>query len=206
VPADLQRLSDQIAFVLEIDQLKTVLRQTPIGDSSRQENTAEHSWHLALAAIVLAEHANEAVDVAKVVEMLLIHDLVEIDAGDTFVYNTMDAAGRAEQEAREELAAERIFALLPPEQGAYFRALWDEFESKGSAEARFAKAVDRLQPMLLNRVAGGGSWMRHGITADKTRALIDAHIPQGSVTLAAFAHDLVNAAVEEGVLLPAPLA
>ena len=203
---DPQRLADQIAFVVEIDRLKTVLRQTPIGDSSRQENTAEHSWHLALAAIVLVEHANEAVDVAKVVEMLLIHDLVEIDAGDTFVYNTMDAAGRAEQEAREELAAERIFALLPQQQGTNFRALWDEFESKGSAEARFAKAVDRLQPMLLNRIAGGGSWMRHGITADKTRALIDAHIPQGSVTLAAFAHDLVNAAVEEGILLPAPLA
>ena len=196
------RLAAQLAFVVEIDRLKTVLRQSPISDGSRSENTAEHSWHLALAAVVLAEHANEAIDVGIVVKMLLIHDLVEIDAGDTFVYNTMDAAGRAEQEEREQVAAERIFGMLPSDQAVELRALWDEFESKASPEARFAKAVDRIQPMLLNRAAGGGSWVKHGVTADMTRALIDAQMPGGSTALAAAAHLLVDGAVDAGILLP----
>ena len=200
---DTARLAEQINFVLEIDQLKTILRQTPIGDDSRQENTAEHSWHLALAAIVLAEHANEPVDIGRVVEMLLVHDLVEIDAGDTFVYLAMDEAGRADQEALEQAGADRIFGLLPPDQGARLRAVWDEFESKSSPEARFAKAVDRLQPMLLNRLAGGGSWSKHAITADRTHHLIESTIPGGSTVLAAFAHGLIEDAVAEGLLLPA---
>ncbi len=200
---DTARLADQIAFVLEVDRLKTILRQTPIGDDSRQENTAEHSWHLALAAIVLAEHANEPVDVGRVVEMLLVHDLVEIDAGDTFVYAAMDEAGRADQEAREQLAAERIFGMLPSDQAIRLRAMWDEFESKSSPEARFAKAVDRLQPMLLNRLAGGGSWSKHAITADRTHHLIATTMPDGSAILAAFAHELIDDAVAEGLLLPA---
>lgn len=200
---DTARLAEQINFVLEIDRLKTILRQTPIGDDSRQENTAEHSWHLALAAIVLAEHANEPVDIGRVVEMLLVHDLVEIDAGDTFVYLAMDEAGRADQEALEQAGADRIFGLLPPDQGARLRAVWDEFESKSSPEARFAKAVDRLQPMLLNRLAGGGSWSKHAITADRTHHLIESTIPGGSTVLAAFAHGLIEDAVAEGLLLPA---
>lgn len=200
--ASAARLASQLAFIIEIDRLKTVLRQSPIADGSRRENTAEHSWHLALAAVVLAEHANEPVDVGVVVKMLLVHDLVEIDAGDTFVYNTMDAAGRAEQEAREEVAAERIFGMLPPDQGAELRALWDAFESKATPESRFAKAVDRLQPMLLNRAAGGGSWVKHGVTADMTRALIDAQMPGGSAALAAAAHTLVDGALDAGMLLP----
>ena len=200
--ASAARLASQLAFIIEIDRLKTVLRQSPIADGSRRENTAEHSWHLALAAVVLAEHANEPVDVGVVVKMLLVHDLVEIDAGDTFVYNTMDAAGRAEQEAREEVAAERIFGMLPPDQGAELRALWDAFESKATPESRFAKAVDRLQPMLLNRAAGGGSWVKHGVTADMTRALIDAQMRGGSAALAAAAHTLVDGALDAGMLLP----
>ena len=200
---DTARLAEQINFVLEIDRLKTILRQTPIGDDSRQENTAEHSWHLALAAIVLAEHANEPVDIGRVVEMLLVHDLVEIDAGDTFVYLAMDEAGRADQEAIEQAGADRIFGLLPPDQGARLRAVWDEFESKSSPEARFAKAVDRLQPMLLNRLAGGGSWSKHAITADRTHHLIESTIPGGSTVLAAFAHGLIEDAVAEGLMLPA---
>ena len=200
---DTARLAEQINFVLEIDRLKTILRQTPIGDNSRQENTAEHSWHLALAAIVLIEHANEPVDIGRVVEMLLVHDLVEIDAGDTFVYLAMDEAGRADQEAREQAGADRIFGLLPPDQGTRLRAVWDEFESKSSPEARFAKAVDRLQPMLLNRMAGGGSWSKHAITADRTHHLIETTIPGGSTVLAAFAHGLIEDAVAEGLMLPA---
>ena len=200
---DTARLAEQINFVLEIDRLKTILRQTPIGDDSRQENTAEHSWHLALAAIVLIEHANAPVDIGRVVEMLLVHDLVEIDAGDTFVYLAMDEAGRADQEALEQAGADRIFGLLPPDQGARLRAVWDEFESKSSPEARFAKAVDRLQPMLLNRLAGGGSWSKHAITADRTHHLIESTIPGGSTVLAAFAHGLIEDAVAEGLMLPA---
>lgn len=197
------RLDEQIAFLVEIDKLKSIIRQTPIADGSRRENTAEHSWHLALAAIVLVEHANEPVDVGRVVEMLLVHDLVEIDAGDTFVYLTLDEAGRAEQETREQLAADRIFGMLPADQGSRLRAVWDEFESKSSPEARFAKAVDRLQPMLLNRLAGGGSWSTHAITADRTHNLIATTMPEGSAILAAFAHELIEGAVAEGLLLPA---
>lgn len=205
-----------MAFLLEIDRLKQVLRQSPIADGSRAENTAEHSWHLALCALVLAEHANEPVDVAKVVTMLLIHDLVEIDAGDTFIYdthstsNTDDTAATRlqhaadQQTADEQAAADRIFALLPPEQAETLRALWDEFEAKATAEARFAKAVDRLQPMLLNRASGGGSWQAHGITADRPRRLADDTIPPGSVTLAALAHHVIDQSVAAGLLLPPP--
>ena len=206
LPAELgPRLAQQLAFLLEIDQLKHVLRQSPVADGSRAENTAEHSWHLALCALVLAEHANEPVDVAKVVTMLLIHDLVEIDAGDTFIYATHGQPARQaadQQAAAEQAAADRIFALLPPEQAATLRALWDEFEAKTTAEARFAKAVDRLQPMLLNRASGGGSWKTHGITADRPRRLIDDTIPPGSVTLAALAHHVIDQSVAAGSLLP----
>ncbi len=208
------RLTQQLAFLLEIDQLKQVLRQSLLADGSRRENTAEHSWHLALCALVLAEHANEPVDVAKVITMLLIHDLVEIDAGDTFIYaihgqanadanspnHGRQAADR--QASAEQAAADRIFALLPSEQAETLRTLWDEFEGKITAESRFAKAVDRLQPMLLNHAAGGGAWKVHGITADRPRRLIDDTIPPGSVTLAALAHHVIDQSVASGALLP----
>ena len=140
---------------------------TRITDGSRRENTAEHSWHLALFALVLAEHADEPIDVAKVMMMALIHDLVEIDAGDTFAY---DDAGYETKAERERLAADRLFGLLPGEQVAGLRALWDEFEAGESAEARFAQAIDRLQPVLLNHHRGGGPWMEHGITKERVLA------------------------------------
>ncbi len=206
LPDDLEvpeRLRQQMAFIVEIDQLKNVLRQTPIADGTRRENTAEHSWQLAVAAIVLAEHANEPVDVARVVELLLVHDLVEIYAGDTFIYATSDPVVAAEQEAQELAAADRLFATLPADQGAHLRSRWDEFEAKETAESRFAKSIDRLTPMLLNYTSGGGSWKVHGITADKTRGLIDRQVPEGSIALSNYGHRLIDRAVEEGLLLPA---
>lgn len=160
-------LAQQLAFVAECDRLKSVLRQTTLCDSSRRENSAEHSWHLALAAVVLAEHAAEPVDVARVVRMVLVHDLVEIDAGDTFAY---DAAANVDRHSRERRAAERIFGLLPDVQGAELRALWEEFEAGETADARFAVALDRLQPLLANHHSQGGSWRAHGVTRAQVMA------------------------------------
>ena len=191
-----------MAFIVEIDQLKSVLRQTPIADGSRPENTAEHSWQLALSAILLAEHANEPVNVAHVVELLLVHDLVEIYAGDTFIYSSVDPVVAAQQEADEKAAADRLFDGLPSDQRDRLRSLWDEFEAKETAESRFAKSIDRLMPMLLNFVSGGGSWMTHSITADKTHRLIDAQMTAGSSALTAYGHALIDRAVIQGVILP----
>ena len=171
------RLADQLAFVLEVDRLKGVERRGYVADGSRRENTAEHSWTLALLALLLAEHAAEPVDVATVVRMVVIHDIVEVDAGDTYVY---DVAGRAAKDAREEAAADRLYGLLPGDQGAELRALWDEFEHGTSAEARFARSLDRFAGFLLNHASGGVSWREHGITADRVHAVnrvIDAGAP-----------------------------
>lgn len=193
-----------MGFLVEIDQLKNVLRQTPIVDGSRRENTAEHSWHLAMFAVVLAEHSAEPVDVGRVIMMLLLHDIVEIDAGDVFVYAASDSAVAAKQEADEQAAAHRLFSLLPPDQAARLRALWEEFEAKESPESRFAKSIDRLQPIVLNRHSGGGSWGMHGITADKTRALINRTIPGGSPVLHEYGLRMVDEAVANGLLAPDP--
>lgn len=157
-------LTRQLAFLVEVDRLKEVLRQTPIASGARRENSAEHSWHLALMASVLASYAAQPVDLLRVLPMLLIHDVVEIDAGDTFAF---DEGGNATKQAREERAADRIFGLLPADQSASFRALWDEFEAMATPEARFANALDRLQPLLLNAETGGGSWRAHGIRRDQ---------------------------------------
>jgi len=155
------RLERQLAFIIEADRLKSVLRRTTLCDGSRRENSAEHSWHLALMAMVFGQDAPEGIDAARVVRMVLVHDLVEIDAGDTFAY---DAAGNEGRELREQRAAARIFGLLPADQHAEFRALWDEFEAQSTPESRLAVALDRLQPLLNNDVSGGGSWREHGIT------------------------------------------
>jgi putative hydrolases of HD superfamily len=149
------RLTRQIAFLIEADKLKNIIRRTPLVNSSRLENSAEHSWHLVLTVMVLRDYGPAGVDWMRVMEMVAVHDLVEIDAGDTFAY---DAAGHTTKAERELGAAERIFGLLPPDQGERFRQLWDEFEAQHTPEARFANAVDRLQPLLLNAHSGGGSW------------------------------------------------
>ena len=197
----MERLDQQMRFIAEIGRLKGVLRQTMLADADRRENSAEHSWHLAVMAVTLAGHAPPGADIGRVTAMVLIHDLVEIDAGDLFVY--ADAAQQARQEEAERAAAGRIFALLPADQAGRFRALWDEFEERRSPEARFARGLDRLQPMLENFKVGGGTWKEHGITADQVLAKVKL-IEDGSPALGRYARDLVAAAVRDGLLAPAP--
>ena len=197
----MERLDQQIRFVREIDGLKGALRQTMLAGPGRRENSAEHSWHLAMMAVTLAEHAPPGTDIGRVTAMVLLHDLVEIDAGDLFVY--ADAAQQERQEAAERAAADRIFALLPDGQADELRALWDEFEERRTPEARFARALDRLQPMLANLSAGGGTWKEHDITADQVLAKVRL-IEDGSASLGRYATELVTRAVAEGLLAPAP--
>ena len=194
------RLADQFRFLIEADRLKTVIRGNRIADGSRRENTAEHSWHLALFAMVLSEHAVEPVDVWRVVQMLLLHDLVEIEAGDTPLYTTGDGATQA---AKEQAAADLLFGLLPAEQGPSLRAIWDEFEAAETPDARFAKACDRLQPILLNHVVGGGTWTDYEFDEGKERALT-SRIALGSPALWAAAETVFADAVAHGWLKPAP--
>ena len=158
------RLAQQIAFLVEADKLKCVIRRTPLVDASRQENSAEHSWHLLLVAMVMREYAGDELDLLRVLEMATVHDLVEIDAGDTFAYDTEGIETKA---AREQAAADRIFGMLPVDQRRYIRELWDEFEAQETREARFANAIDRLQPLLLNAHSGGGSWLTHNLNRDQ---------------------------------------
>ena len=158
------RLTQQIAFIVEIDRLKQILRQTYISDQSRPENTAEHSWHIALMATVLMEYAPPGADLLRATKMLLIHDIVEIDAGDTFAF---DEVGNQTKVEREEQAAERLFGLLPPDQNSELRSLWNEFEAQQTPTAQFAAALDRIQPLLLNQQNQGGTWRKFGIRRDR---------------------------------------
>lgn len=191
-----ERLERQLEFIAELDKLKRVVRQTPLSDGSRRETDAEHSWEVALMAVVLAEHAGSPIDLARVVMMLLIHDVVEIDAGDTFLYDDQAATTKS---AREQPAADRLFQLLPGDQAAELRMLWEEFEELKTPEARFAKALDRLQPLLHNYQAGGGAWKHPGVDharVTERKKLIE----KGSPTLWAYARELLRRAVEEGIL------
>jgi len=154
------RLARQMAFLVEADKLKNILRRTPLSDGSRAENSAEHSWHLALAALALHEYAPAGVDVRRVLELVTVHDLVEIDAGDTFAYDAVAAEGKLD---RERAAADRIFGLLPIDLRDRFRAAWDEFEAQETVDSRFANALDRLQALLQNMSSGGGSWTEHQV-------------------------------------------
>ena len=156
----MERLEQQFRFALEADKEKKIGRQTWLSDGSRKENDAEHAWHLALMTILLSEHANEEIDVLKTVTMVLIHDIVEIDAGDTYAY---DAAGQATAHEREQRAAERLFGLLPEDQGQKLKALWEEFEARSTPEARFARTLDNCQPMMLNAASDGKSWVEHEV-------------------------------------------
>jgi putative hydrolase of HD superfamily len=190
-----ERLARQLAFLLEADRLKQVERQTAIIGGSRRENTAEHSWHLGLFALVLGEHADDDVDLARVVAMVLVHDLVEIDAGDTFAY---DESGYETKAAREQAAADRLFGLLPEEQGRRLRELWEEHEAAETPDARFANALDRLQPVLLNHAAGADApWVRHGVTYEQI-VRRNAPIAAGSEALWAEAHERIAEAVANG--------
>ncbi len=190
------RLASQIAFLVEADRLKSVERRTPLVDGSRLENSAEHSWHLALAAIVLREYAADRVDVLRVLELVTVHDLVEIDAGDAFAYDTAAQAVRAQREAA---AADRLFGLLPAGQAAYLRELWEEFEARQTVESQFANALDRLQPLLQNAHADGGSWRTHDLTrADVMRRM--APIETAMPALWPAVLEIVDAFAAAGVL------
>lgn len=157
-----ERIAKQIAFALELDKEKSVFRQTHLSGHGRNENDAEHAWHMAVMAYLLREYSNESIDIAKVMIMCLIHDVVEIDAGDTYAY---DPEGLASQKAREDAAKERIFSMLPEDQNAEFTALFDEFEAYETAESKFAHAMDNFQPLILNNSNGGGDWREHNVDA-----------------------------------------
>lgn len=189
---DNNRLAQQIQFIIEIDKLKNILRQTLLTDESRRENSAEHSWHLAMMAILLAEYAPSTdVDLLRVIKMLLIHDLVEIDAGDTFCYDLQANQNKA---LREVQAANRLFGMLPEEQGVELRELWQEFETQQTTEAQFAAALDRLQPLLHNQQTRGGTWRLHGISRQQVLQRMSP-VKDGAPAL----WQLVEQAIEDAV-------
>ncbi|SDP10014.1 HD domain-containing protein [Lentzea jiangxiensis] len=188
------RLREHLTFLIEVDRLKTVLRASPLAAADRRENDAEHSWHLALMVMTLAEYADEPIDVGHTMKLVVVHDLIEIYAGDTPIYDTELAVS---QQEREEAAAERLFGILPDDAGRTLRALWDEFEARRTPEARFAKAMDRLQPLLLNWMAKGGTWRTPGVTADDVRAR-KAVIGDGSAKLWEAALHLIDEGERRG--------
>ncbi|USE01758.1 HD domain-containing protein [Vibrio sp. SCSIO 43133] len=191
------RLEQQLNLLMELDKLKAVLRRTRVRCADgRFENSAEHSWHVAMMALLLQEHANEPVDIAKVVKMLLLHDMVEIDAGDTFVYDT--AAYETQQQTELE-AAKRLFGMLPDDQGEALFSVWREFEAAESAEARFAKALDRLIPMLLNYQNDGQSWIENNVSKQQVMQ-VNQRIEKGSQVLWDKAKLLIEEATENGWL------
>lgn len=193
-----ERLSKQLAFALEIDKVKNVFRQTNLSENGRKENDAEHSWHIALMAYFLREYANEKIDIAKVMLMCLLHDIVEIDAGDTYAY---DAESVKTQKIREDAAKERIFSILPDDQKSEFVALFDEFEAGETAEARFAKAMDNLQPLLLNDSNDGANWVAHGVTAEQIYKR-QAKTKLGSETLYAITDEILQKNINKGRIQP----
>lgn len=193
---DLKNLQQQIDFIKEIDKVKYIQRKTKLFNSDRNENDAEHSWHLAVMAIILAEHSNEPIDILKVVKMVLIHDIVEIDAGDTFIYDTQKNHTNTDE---ERLAAKRIFGLLPQKQAEGLIEIWEEFEAGLTHEAKFARAMDRLEPLLQNTSNSGGTWKEFDINYSKVydkKKIID----EGSKTIWDFAEKLIDESVEKGIL------
>lgn len=194
---DSERLKKQIDFIIEVDKLKTIYRRSYIADSSRKENDAEHSWHIALMAMILQEQSqNKDIDLLKVIKMLLIHDLVEIYAGDVIVY---DLTQRHEQEQKEKAASKKLFSLLPEDQNKEYIALWTEFEENETDEARFAHALDRLQPMLLNYATHGKTWQEAHIKSGDVLT-VNKIINKGSEGLWNFARELVRDAVDKSFL------
>ncbi len=192
------KLAEQLRFIQEIDKIKGILRQTVILDGSRRENDAEHSWHLATMAMILEEHANEAVNLTRVIKMVLIHDLVEIDAGDTFAYDEVGAVDKTE---RERKAADRIFALLPEDQATEIDALWTEFEARDTPESRYAAALDRFQPLMHNYLTEGIAWTKYGIRKAQVIAR-NQHIAEGSSALWEYAKVMIDESVARGYLAP----
>ncbi len=192
-----ERLKKQMDFILEVDKLKNITRQTYLSSGERKENDTEHSWHLALMCALLAEHANEKIDVQKTMLMVLIHDIVEIDAGDTYAY---DAQGNTTKRQREVAAADRIFHLLPEDQEAYLRDLWEEFEEAKTPEAKFALSLDKIQPVMLNDASGGRSWREHQVEVSKIMKRNEA-TPEGSQKLWDYAKELIDRNVANGNII-----
>ena len=189
-----KRIEQQLAFSLEIDKVKNIFRQTHLSGNGRNENDAEHSWHMAIMAYLLREYANEEVDIAKVMLMCLIHDIVEIDAGDTYAY---DEAANATKREREEKAADRIFNILPEDQAKYMRDLWEEFEEGKTKEARFAITLDKLQPMMLNDATDGRAWREHGVKKEQIMKRNES-TPKGSEELWEYGKMLIERNVKKG--------
>ncbi len=191
------RLRKQMNFILEVDKLKKIGRQTYLSDASRKENDAEHSWHLALMTLLLSEHANTEIDVQKVITMVLIHDIVEIDAGDTYAY---DEAAKLSQREREEKAADRIFSLLPKDQAEHMRAVWEEFEERKTPEALFARTLDNAQPMMLNDATDGKAWREHQVKKSQVMGRNkDTH--KGSEKIWEYLENMVNENVKKGNII-----
>lgn len=191
------RLKQQMAFALEMDKEKGIGRQTYILDALRKENDAEHGWHLALMTMVFSEYSNEPIDVARTMSMVVIHDIVEIDAGDTYAY---DNAGNATKALREQKAADRIFNILPRDQSAYFMELWREFEEAETPEAKFANTIDSVQPLMLNNASDGLAWREHQVEAEKVRQRAERKIRPGSERLYQMVLDIIDENVKKGNL------
>ncbi|EMN7254851.1 HD domain-containing protein [Vibrio vulnificus] len=193
----MERLNKQLALLMELDKLKSVLRRTRVKSADKRlENSAEHSWHVALMALLMEEHANESVNICRVVKMLLLHDVVEIDAGDTFVY---DAVASKQQAEKELAAAQRLFGMLPADQGEDLLQLWLEFEAAQTADAKFGKALDRIIPMLLNYHNHGQSWQEHGVTRQQALT-VNQKIDLGSHVLWDKAQEIIEQATQNGWL------
>ena len=190
----MDRLQKQMEFIVEVDKVKKIMRQTYLSDASRKEDDAEHSWHLALMAVLLKEYSNEEVDLTKVIPMVLIHDLVEIDARDTYAYSGESAAVT---EARERKAAERVFGILPEDQGKVFRDLWEEFEAYQTPEAKFAHVLDNCQPMLLNDASNGLSWTEHQVRKSQIYKR-NEHTAEGSRKIWNYMQSLIQKHIDLG--------
>ena len=190
------KLLQQINFIKEIDKIKYIERKTKLFNSDRRENDAEHSWHLAMMTIVLAEHSDVPIDVLKVLKMVLIHDIVEIDAGDTFIYDTEKNHTNTDE---ERTAANRIFGMLPKEQADELISIWEEFENGETHEAKFARSMDRFEPLLQNASNNGGTWTEFGVSYDKVYEK-KKDIKEGSSSLWSYAENLINESVEKGIL------
>ncbi len=197
-----ERLARQLAFLTEVDRMKSVLRQSPLMDKSRRENDAEHSWHIALMALTLREYAAaDNVDIGRVMKMALVHDLVEIYAGDTFAYDT---TGYEDKLEREQASADRVFGLLPPDLGTEYRSLWEEFDRMETPDALYASAIDRFQPFFLNAKTDGYTWVRHGgIQVSKVYQRMEP-VRTAIPALWAFVEQVIRDALEKGYLHPDP--
>lgn len=192
----MDRLQQQMEFILEVDKLKQITRQSYITGGSRKETDTDHSWHLALMCALLSEHANEKVDVLKTMIMVLIHDIVEIDAGDTYAY---DAVANESKREREEKAADRIFNLLPKDQAKYLRELWEEFEAQDTAEAKFANTLDKIQPLMLNDATGGLAWREHKVKKSQVMGR-NQRTHEGSEELWNFAKNIIERNVGTNIM------